>query len=467
MSKEQEQLNYLEDERKKLWIEVDSLTKSALRVTSEDQKEIANARRKTSEHRNKAEKAHTEAVDFTNKIKQLSQELFSDHEIQISRTEEVNALLVKLKSIDQKYSGLDEKVEALDILVTQAEALTNRAEVLEDVMDDVDERAEKIKAIFSDSSNIHVSINKVYREIFGYKDKDEDGDEIQIDGLRSKLEKSFEELSDRINGSTDDLEKSESDYNNARDKYLNENDQKVTDKIEFWGEQCEHIKEKILSHLPGAMTAGLSSEFAKKRIKEQRAGFFSNVMFILSLLLLVLVSLIPFCSSYYLFLTQGKLFQDIITDLPTMTVSLIPLYMPLLWMAYSSSKKVNLSKRLVEEYSHKEVMSGTIEGLSKKIAEVDDDDISADLRVKLLYNMLEVSAENPGKLISDYQKADHPLLDALDKSSKLTRAVEGLAKIPGFTKLAGILEQKNDELLRSSNKAAEDGLGTVNSKAKI
>ena len=35
---------------------------------------------------------------------------------------------------------------------------------------------------------------------------------------------------------------------------------------------------------------------------------------------------------------------------------------------------------------------------------------------------LEVNSKNPGKLISDYNKSDHPLMDVLDldKSIKLT-----------------------------------------------
>jgi len=130
-------------------------------------------------------------------------------------------------------------------------------------------------------------------------------------------------------------------------------------------------------------------------------------------------------------------------------------------VAYSSNKKMNLSKRLIEEYTHKEVLSKTFEGLAKQISNVKDDEISADLKIKLLYNILEVNSENPGKLISDYDKSDHPLMDALDKSIKLTNAVTRLSKIPGFTKLASTLAKKSEDILGKEGQKADAAIEAV------
>ncbi|MBI1782735.1 MAG: hypothetical protein HYR66_15430 [Sphingobacteriales bacterium] len=120
-----------------------------------------------------------------------------------------------------------------------------------------------------------------------------------------------------------------------------------------------------------------------------------------------------------------------------------------------------MAKRLIEEYSHKEVLSKTFEGLSKQINNIDDKDVSSDLRIKLLHNILEVNSENPGKLISDYNKTDHPLMDALDKSIKLTNAVTRLSKIPGFAKLASTLEKKSQAILQNQEKTANAGLQSL------
>ncbi len=131
------------------------------------------------------------------------------------------------------------------------------------------------------------------------------------------------------------------------------------------------------------------------------------------------------------------------------------------FLYYSTNKKGNLSKRIIEEYTHKEVLSKTFEGLSNQIENIKDENISSDLRIKLLYNILEVNSENPGKLISDYNKSDHPVMDALDKSIKLSNAVTKLAKIPGFSKLAVALDHKSKAIIKEQEiraNAALEGL---------
>jgi hypothetical protein len=62
---------------------------------------------------------------------------------------------------------------------------------------------------------------------------------------------------------------------------------------------------------------------------------------------------------------------------------------------------------LIEEYTHKGVLSKTFEGLATQIEELGDSETSNELRVKLLFNLLHVNSENPGKLISDYKTTDH------------------------------------------------------------
>ncbi len=150
--------------------------------------------------------------------------------------------------------------------------------------------------------------------------------------------------------------------------------------------------------------------------------------------------------------------NEAILQMPRLVLSIIPLYVPVLWVAVSSNRKMNLSKRLIEEYTHKEVLSKTFEGLATQIQNLNDSDISAELKTRLLYNILEVSSENPGKLISDYNKSDHPLMDALDKSMKLTNAIDYLAKIPGMSKLVEVLDNKSKEIVEKAADKAATGI---------
>lgn len=164
-------------------------------------------------------------------------------------------------------------------------------------------------------------------------------------------------------------------------------------------------------------------------------------------------------------LYQGKSLQEALLELPRLTLSIFPLYVPLLWLAYSTSKKIKLSKRLVEEYTHKEVLSKTFEGLSRQIDETDGE-LSQALRTKLLYNLLDTSSENPGKLISDYNNADHPVMDAIEKGAKLGEALEKLSKIPGVSKLADVLERQRANELLEKDRQIEKGFSSKTSQAK-
>jgi hypothetical protein len=212
--------------------------------------------------------------------------------------------------------------------------------------------------------------------------------------------------------------------------------------------------------LPKALTAGLSHAYEVKKRHELLTSKDLSKKFVGGIAGMICVSLIPFAVSvcYYFY---GKSFVDVIKIVPNLVTAILPLYIPVLWLAYSANKRLNLSKRLIEEYTHKEVSSKTFEGLSRQIENIDDEEISSDLRIRLLYNILEVNSENPGKLITDYNKSDHPLMDALDKSVKLGNAVERLSEIPGMSRLAGMMEKKAKRILKENMKKAEAGFAAI------
>jgi len=58
-------------------------------------------------------------------------------------------------------------------------------------------------------------------------------------------------------------------------------------------------------------------------------------------------------------------------------------------------------------------------------------------------NFLQASSENPGKLISNYETSDHPIMEALEQSYKLQIVIDKLAGIPGLGKIADILDKSS------------------------
>lgn len=188
-------------------------------------------------------------------------------------------------------------------------------------------------------------------------------------------------------------------------------------------------------------------------LKEFEVGFNKAI------LAMVAVSLIPFGVDVYLLGWKGADLVQVIKDMPSLVIAILPLYFPVLWLAYSSNKKLNLSKRLIEEYTHKAVLGKTFSGLSNQIETLPQRSaVKEELRTRLLFNVLQVSAENPGKLITNYNKSDHPLMEALENSAKLSDSVEALSKLPGFSAIARKLSEKSDELLRSQSEKIENGL---------
>ncbi len=84
----------------------------------------------------------------------------------------------------------------------------------------------------------------------------------------------------------------------------------------------------------------------------------------------------------------------------------------------------------------------TIEGLSKQIENIEDPDMSEELRIKLLNNFLNVTSENPGKLILNYQKSDNPILNFFDNDKKKDKTIVDTLK--DGTK--NIIEKATDEI---------------------
>jgi len=201
----------------------------------------------------------------------------------------------------------------------------------------------------------------------------------------------------------------------------------------------------------------LSSAFSSKKEEEVKSSEKLQSRFNLGIYSLLIVSLLPVGLSIY-FLHDRVGLEEVINRLPRLVLAIVPMYIPVLWFAYSANKKLNLSKRLIEEYAHKEVLSKTYEGLSKQIESINDSAQSEELKFRLLANFLQVSSENPGKLISNYEASDHPIMEALEQSYKFQIAIDRLEGIPGLGKVAAILETKAKRKLDAKKDVLEKAL---------
>lgn len=171
----------------------------------------------------------------------------------------------------------------------------------------------------------------IYYEVFGYDEEDEVTKEtIHINGQKDVLEEAYKKIETKLSTLETDIL---SIKTNATTDF--------TTTVNSWENDFEKVSDKVKSLLPDALTAGLSHAFSEKSIKETTAGKWSNASFSLAIFGLVIVSLIPFILNFYLIAYEGKILESVITDIPKIAFAILPLYVPFLWLAYSSNKKAN------------------------------------------------------------------------------------------------------------------------------
>lgn len=427
-------------------------------LSTESEKDAEQASRKTSFYRNRARDAKEQAEQEKESILTIRSELESLLESVKKRSASADVFGQQIQSAcDSSHQKADEISNLIDDVSDYIETVRNIAETHETLVSDIEaikniridgeSNSVKIKGILSSCLAFKREINEAYEEIYGYVDEGTEGvSDTKVEGLIDQLNKSYKEIRTELITFASDL----SEKKEETDRLLIDLKSKAKDDFKAYIENCkkEHSDVLLSIHrlLPRAMTAGLASAYNEKIDEELKDQTKHERSFGRSINFLVLISLIPFCINAYRLLFGGDELVLIIKDTPYLLSAMLPLYIPVFWLAYTTNKNYKLSKRLIEEYTHKGVVSKTFEGLAHQIDQIEDKDISEELRVKLLFNIVSINTENPGKLISNYDKSDHPLMDALDKSVQLADAVTKLSKIPGFSTLAKKLADKESQL---------------------
>ncbi|WP_346837811.1 hypothetical protein [Microbulbifer sp. SAOS-129_SWC] len=445
----------------KLSKEIEELKKRIPETPFESSREAQQASKKTSEYRNRALEAKDEAqkhlessrvaISKIEKIERDANSYFANVEQFTMESESFHARIFEIKN----------RVDEVEELFNNSDELSEKIKNLKSIYDSGEQSLNKINALYNGIVKRKNEFDEIYYEVMGYdEESDENGNSERVEGLKDELEAAYSKLSSDIKSSRTKIEELVSDAKSKLNDAFTSQKDSFDDTVIEWRDEYLELAEKIKKLLPDALTAGLSSAYYDKRTAEIDERDRLNSTFKWAIAGLLLVSLIPFSLNAYLF-SEGKTLEEILLDLPNTVLAILPVYIPLLWVAYSSNKKANLSKRLIEEYTHKEVLSKTFEGLSNQIESIENDSISTELRIKLLHNILDVSSENPGKLISDYNKSDHPVIDALEKSSKLGDAIEKVAKIPGIGKLTEVLEVRAKSALENEREKIDRSIETI------
>lgn len=362
------------------------------------------------------------------------------------------------KQADANVSSIAESFAAISKILAEAQQLPQSVDNTKKLVEEAKGLNLNLQNLLTHSMKRKSDIDELYKSIFGHDVTGADGKVEHVDGLKDELSAAYgviEDKTERLEGTVNHLigEITEQ-HTQLLDKQVKSFEQLVSDS----NARIKAVNDELKALLPGGLAAGLSAAYEAKKDEEIKALKRFELWFFLAIIGLVGVSLIPFGVDIYLLKWKEMDLLQVIQDTPSLIVAILPLYFPVLWLAYSTNKKLNLSKRLIEEYTHKAVLGKTFSGLANQIETLPHESaVKEELRTRLLFNVLQVSAENPGKLITDYHKSDHPLMEALENSAKLSDSVESLSKIPGLSSLAKRLSEKSDELFRNQEKKVEAG----------
>lgn len=486
-SAEQRLSKKLAEEKEYLWDGIKSLEKKL----SDTQESLSQLEKSAPEHyskvvgaRNKVtsikkqSEAHLQTIHDIAKAIEEDKEKFDGFKISIHDSFEKIEGFEKdaatfLESISSNEKEYRETKASIDSTLVELEKLADEKELLADRITSITEQVEtsetlskRLKSLLSNAADERNEISEIHKEIFGYTFENEGGEVKAVDGLQKTLESSYQKIKEDLSNLNAAVVKSKENQEKTLQSF---DDDFNKQKQEFFAtaeSQKKAILDKISSLLPSAMTAGLSAAYADKIKVEQEQLIKHESSFKWAIVGLIICSSIPVAFTLIRVMFFKEDFSQVFDEAPSLFSMMLPLYAPILWVAYSSNKNYKLSKRLIEEYTHKEVSSRTFEGLSTQISSIGEDDTSGELRTRLLFNLLQVNSENPGKLISDYNNSDHPIIDAIDKSSKLADSIKKLDNVPVVSQLLKHLsareQAKVDEKIKESKAILEAQLKDSN-----
>ena len=261
---------------------------------------------------------------------------------------------------------------------------------------DLHEEAQNLETVIENIKGLQKQIVLIYKQIYGFDNKDSNGQIADHeDGLKDKLEKAYSAASDKISQLEKDSERKYKDYLSEWDKNFND------------------LKQSIESLLPAATSAGLASAYNNKKKAEEKSlrwGFACFVVIIVCMLGIGISLFIP---------EMAPAENDYIA-----WFSRLILVAPLIWIGIYQNKKINISKKIIEEYAHKASMMQTFNGLFIQVFKTNEagEYISSNkVRETFLLQTLNTVNKNPAECISDCNKSDNPMIDVVKLALKKSK----------------------------------------------
>jgi chromosome segregation ATPase len=306
---------YLDEERKKLWHKVNTVeTEVHKRIDHFD----GELNKKATDYTDEARQASKKATEFRNKSEESKNTIFQYLEDTSTKLNEINSIFLDIETLSSniiKYESessannalvkgiyddiagrkgvIENQIIEIEKIFEDHDSLVEKVEKLQDTLTQSNDTSAKIETLHRSLLGRKKEIDQLYYDIFGYTET-EGGTETEVEGLKNKLEKSYDELTQDVLSAKQTVEdikaQSQADYDNFQKVKQEESEQYTKN----WDFKHLMLEAKIEALLPNALTAGLSSAYSEKKNVEIKEYGKLNRAFLLSIWGLVLVSLIPF-----------------------------------------------------------------------------------------------------------------------------------------------------------------------------
>lgn len=356
------------------------------------------------------------------KIQYITKQYSEKEALLFSAIQDAQAVNTQVKILNSDSENINEKFKEAKQLLTQMDTelasiqgINTKIKTFERTSE---ESSQMINEILEKAGKTNLEITLLHKQIFGDDFKDETSGIVEHKkGIKDELESSYDQV--------------QSNMIELTEKFQVFSDQKkeiFDDFMKISQENRDNILHEIKSHLDDSVTAGLAGAYFDKRTIEETSLWWTTIWFAVVVALMCIIACIPFGISFY-WLNSEKTLEYVISKAPNTMLLVAPFYAPLIWIGIYLNKKLNLSKKLVEEYAYKEAICKTVTGLKQQIKALGDDEQHQKLHEELITLILKASADNPGRHINGHHKSDNPLMEL---TSSLADATKFLKENPSL-----------------------------------
>jgi len=195
---------------------------------------------------------------------------------------------------------------------------------------------------------------------------------------------------------------------------------RVSALTDFEGKQknrFETLNLQIESLLPGATSAGLATAYRKMKdsfvapIAKMSKIFYGAIVF---LVLFSLIFMVKEIGPYYIQFSLVTTWDEIARNL----INKLPIYIPIVWLAFYASKRRSEYQRLQQEYAHKEALASSYDSYKKQIADLDDSD--GEMQKAFIMKAVDAIAYNASATLDRKHGDRPPLQEIIEKTADKT-----------------------------------------------